>query len=119
MRFVPLLVAGLAAAGSAAAADPISILFVGNSYTFGRLDPVLTYNAANVHDLTRPQGPLHGGTDPSQAFVSGAPFTNLTGTNSYPVGTILPATATLPAREANSPVHPRGPGAACPASSSR
>ena len=33
-------------------ADPISILFVGNSYTFGRVDPVMSYNAANVHDLT-------------------------------------------------------------------
>ncbi len=84
------------------AQDPVKVLFVGNSYTFGRLDPVLTYNAANVHDLTRPQGPLHGGTDPSLPFVSGAPFTNLTGTNSYPVGTILPPTSTLPAREANS-----------------
>ena len=37
---------------SAAMADPTSILFVGNSYTFGRVDPVLSYNAANVHDLT-------------------------------------------------------------------
>ena len=45
-------------AASPAAAAPISILFVGNSYTFGRLDPVLTYNAANVRDLTKPQGPL-------------------------------------------------------------
>lgn len=36
----------------AAMADPIPILFVGNSYTFGRLDPVMSYNAANVHDLT-------------------------------------------------------------------
>ena len=51
----------LAAIWPAQAAEPVSILFVGNSYTFGRLDPVLTYNAANVHDLTRPQGPLHGG----------------------------------------------------------
>jgi hypothetical protein len=33
-------------------ADPIKILFVGNSYTFGRVDPVMSYNAANVHDLT-------------------------------------------------------------------
>lgn len=59
---------------------PISILFVGNSYTFGRVDPVLSYNAANVRDLTQPQGPLK--TD-----STGSPFTNLTGTNSYPVGT--------------------------------
>jgi hypothetical protein len=29
-----------------------NILFVGNSYTFGRVDPALTYNAANVTDLT-------------------------------------------------------------------
>jgi hypothetical protein len=48
-----LLAAALAAIGtSASAADPIKILFVGNSYTFGRVDPVLSYNAANVHDLT-------------------------------------------------------------------
>ncbi len=30
------------------------ILFLGNSYTFGRLDPVMSYNASNVHDLTYP-----------------------------------------------------------------
>lgn len=75
-----------------ASAAPTSILFVGNSYTFGRVDPVLTYNAANVRDLTQPQGPLHGGADPAGEFTGGAPFTNLTGTNSYPVGTINPAT---------------------------
>ena len=33
-------------------ADPLSVLFVGNSYTFGRVDPVMSYNAANVRDLT-------------------------------------------------------------------
>jgi hypothetical protein len=76
----------------AAAQDPIKVLFVGNSYTFARLNPVLTYNAANVRDLTKPQGVLHGGTDPALPFVSGAPFTNLTGTNSYPVGVINPTT---------------------------
>lgn len=80
------------AAGPAALADPVQLLFVGNSYTFGRVDPVLTYNAANVHDLTQPQGPLQGGNDPAQPFTTGAPFTNLTGTNSYPVGTVNPAT---------------------------
>lgn len=37
---------------AAAQAAPVSILFVGNSYTFGRVDPVMSYNAANVHDLT-------------------------------------------------------------------
>lgn len=92
------LLALLAAAAGAAQAQPIQILFVGNSYTFGRLDPVLTYNAANVRDLTRPQGPLHGGTNPALPFVSGAPFTNLTGTNSYPVGILNTATG----REFNS-----------------
>jgi hypothetical protein len=35
-----------------ASSAPIRILFVGNSYTFGRVDPVMRYNAANVHDLT-------------------------------------------------------------------
>jgi hypothetical protein len=45
--------AGLAAfAPSGAHAEATKILFVGNSYTFGRVDPVMSYNAANVHDLT-------------------------------------------------------------------
>jgi hypothetical protein len=93
---LPLLAAGPATATTAAVtpAAPISILFVGNSYTFGRLDPVLSYNAANVRDLTQPQGPLNGGRDPALAFTTGAPFTNLTGTNSYPAGTLNPATGT-------------------------
>lgn len=39
-------------AAMAAHADPVRVLFVGNSYTFGRVDPVMSYNAANVHDLT-------------------------------------------------------------------
>ena len=69
---------GVLVASLPAAAAPISVLFVGNSYTFGRVDPVLSYNAANVRDLTQPQGPLVNGT-------GGAPFTNLNGTNSYPV----------------------------------
>ena len=43
---------GAAVPFAAAHADPVRILFVGNSYTFGRLDPVMSYNAANVHDLT-------------------------------------------------------------------
>ena len=86
------LVLLLATGYAQADAPPISVLFVGNSYTFGRLDPVLSYNAANVRDLTQPQGPLNGGLDPALPFVSGAPFTNLTNTNSYPAGTINPAT---------------------------
>lgn len=53
MKFPALILAAAAiACSSAASADPISILFVGNSYTFGRVDPVLGYNAAGVHDLT-------------------------------------------------------------------
>ncbi|MDR7334469.1 PEP-CTERM sorting domain-containing protein [Roseateles asaccharophilus] len=42
----------VAALAPAAAGAPTSILFVGNSYTFGRVDPVMSYNAAAVHDLT-------------------------------------------------------------------
>jgi hypothetical protein len=43
----------LALSGAPAAmASPTQILFLGNSYTFGRVDPVMSYNAANVHDLT-------------------------------------------------------------------
>ncbi len=53
--------AAVAAAGSAMA-DPIDILFVGNSYTHGRYDPALNYNAGAasnpsnsvVHDLLCP-----------------------------------------------------------------
>ena len=49
-----LAVAGACSFAPAPAhADPVKILFVGNSYTFGRLDPVMSYNAANVHDLTQ------------------------------------------------------------------
>ena len=50
--------------------SPISVLFVGNSHTFGRVDPVMSYNPANVHDLT-----------------AGFNALNPTGTNSYPAGT--------------------------------
>ena len=56
-------------AGPAFAADPVKILFVGNSYTFGRVDPVMSYNAAAVHDLT-----------------AGFNAINPAGTNSYPAG---------------------------------
>jgi hypothetical protein len=52
-RLATLALAVAALTWSAAAfADPTKILFVGNSYTFGRVDPVMSYNAANVHDLT-------------------------------------------------------------------
>jgi len=70
-----------------ASAAPISILFVGNSYTFGRLDPVLTYNAANVRDLTKPQGPLVVGS-----IATTPKFSDVTGTNSYALGMINPTT---------------------------
>lgn len=77
----PLALAVLAGVGSAHAA-PISVLFVGNSYTFGRVDPVLSYNADKVRDMTQPQG----------APGSGAPFSNPIGSNSYAPGTIDPVT---------------------------
>lgn len=102
MRRSMLCLSLLGAGFAAQAADPISILFVGNSYTFGRtpLNPdgtlntannVLTYNAANVRDLTKPQGPTLvaiDGTSPA-----GTPkFTNVFGTNSYPIGLNIPGT---------------------------
>ena len=51
-------VTALAGPGPTMAAEPISVLFVGNSYTFGRIDPVMSYNAAKVNDLTRPRPDL-------------------------------------------------------------
>lgn len=42
---------------------PLSVLFVGNSFTFGRVDPVMCYNAAKVNDLTRPGQPGRPGFD--------------------------------------------------------
>lgn len=70
--FAGLVLAGCALAAGARA-DPIAILFVGNSYTFGRVDPVMSYDAQAVHDLTRPQG----------APDSGAPFSDPSGTNVF------------------------------------
>jgi hypothetical protein len=77
----------LLALNATASAAPISVLFVGNSYTFGRLDPVLTYNAANVRDLTKPQGPAV-----TSSTASTPKFSDVTGTNSYPLGLINPST---------------------------
>ena len=51
MRRIACL-ATLFAVHAAASAVPTSILFVGNSYTFGRVDPVMSYNAGAVRDLT-------------------------------------------------------------------
>jgi hypothetical protein len=70
-RLVAGLLAGLGLAASAWA-DPVSILFVGNSYTFGRVDPVMSYNTANVDDMTRPRPDL---PDPN--------FTDTTGTRAW------------------------------------
>ncbi len=53
----------------AAQAGPVEVLFVGNSYTFGRVDPVMSYNAANVTDLTDP--------------TRGGSFANETGANAF------------------------------------
>src|ERR1700712_1895588 len=46
-----------------------SYLFVGNSFTFGRVDPVMSYNSDNVRDLTAP--------------VPGSTLTNTSGSNPY------------------------------------
>jgi hypothetical protein len=48
----------LAAVVQFAQAQPTKILFVGNSYTFGRVDPVMSYNAGQVDDMTRPRPDL-------------------------------------------------------------
>jgi len=48
----PLAAAALVLAAWAAQAAPTTVLFVGNSFTFGRADPVMGYNAAHVTDLT-------------------------------------------------------------------
>lgn len=73
MRMRGVAAALLTACALTAHAEPVAILFVGNSYTFGRLDPVMGYNTANVHDLTAPQG----------APDSGAPFSDPAGTNAF------------------------------------
>lgn len=65
--FALALAAALAA--PAFGAEPLRVLFVGNSYTFGRADPVMSYNAAAVHDLT-----------------AGFNAANPAGTNSHPAG---------------------------------
>jgi len=96
----------LAAAAHGAAAQT-SILFVGNSYTFGRTDgsllpngslntvnQVLTYNAGNVRDLTAPRGNGVLAAVNTPPPYTGAPFTNVVGTNSYPIGMNIPGTST-------------------------
>ncbi len=57
-----------------------NILFVGNSYTFARVDPALTYNAANVNDLTAGFNALYpNGTNSwpwAGATCTGVPFSD-------------------------------------------
>ncbi len=52
------------------------VLFVGNSATFARVDPVMSYNTYDA--VTNPDG-VHDLTSPDQ----GGTFTNLTGSNLY------------------------------------
>ena len=67
----PLIgILSLVAACQTAQAEPTKILFVGNSYTFGRVDPVMSYNAANVDDLTRPRPDLPGTVPQTATEVS-------------------------------------------------
>jgi hypothetical protein len=47
-----LAAAAVLISAGAAQAAPTSVLFVGNSFTFGRADPVMRYNHQNVRDLT-------------------------------------------------------------------
>ena len=74
MRNTLALLAGLVLASTVnlATAEPLKILFVGNSYPFGRVDPVMSYNAAQVDDMTRPRPDLPG-----------EPFTVTTGTRPW------------------------------------
>lgn len=74
-------------------ADPINILFVGNSYTHGRYDPALNYNAGPgnapgdgvVHDLLCPSSPCTGveGVAPVVPTTGNTPGGTLTGQLSY------------------------------------
>ena len=76
-----------------ALADPIEILFVGNSYTHGRYQPVLGYNAGpgdgtgtnQVHDLLCPSLPCTGAEAGPQVTptTSNTPGSTLSGQLSY------------------------------------
>jgi hypothetical protein len=48
-----------------------NILFVGNSYTFARVDPAMSYNAANVNDLTADFNAAFPNGSNSWPFVGG------------------------------------------------
>jgi hypothetical protein len=71
--------------------DPVSVLFVGNSYTFARIAPAMQYNAANVNDLTA-------------AFNALQPA----GTNSFPVGSGIPPSPCVTAGTGCFEPHPWG-----------
>ncbi|HWM44151.1 MAG TPA: hypothetical protein VNP36_17055 [Burkholderiales bacterium] len=74
-RLAVMLLAGMTSSAVPAGpprTEPTTILFVGNSFTFGRLDPVMSHNAGEVDDLTRPRPNLPG-----------APFTDTTGTRAW------------------------------------
>jgi hypothetical protein len=71
-RLLLLLILTSMISSSAVFAEPTTILFVGNSYTFGRLDPVMSYNVGEVDDMTRPRPDLPG-----------APFTETSGANPW------------------------------------
>jgi hypothetical protein len=83
----------LALAGPARADDATDILFVGNSFTHGRYDPALNYNAgpANapgnnvVHDLLCPSLPCSGveGVAPVNPTSSNTPGGSLSGQLNY------------------------------------
>ncbi len=71
-----LLGAGLASGSVPAWADPVSILFVGNSFTHGRYNPALNYNAGAadagpgvVHDLLCPTAGCAGTVEGVPAIV--------------------------------------------------
>jgi hypothetical protein len=51
IRMPALALAGLLLT-AAAQAQPTTVLFVGNSFSFGRVNPVMSYNTDNVADLT-------------------------------------------------------------------
>ncbi len=95
-RFRPVVVFALfcgLATIQPAFADPIEILFVGNSYTHGRYQPALGYNAgpgnatgtATVHDLLCPTLPCTGaeGSAPVIPTTSNTPGGSLAGQLTY------------------------------------
>jgi hypothetical protein len=93
-RFLAVAVGLTAAVASVpASADPIQILFVGNSYTHGRYDPALNYNAGAgnatgtnaVHDLLCPTTPCTGveGVAPVNPTSGNTPGGSLSGQLAY------------------------------------